>query len=422
MSNTVIKAEDVSKLYRLGQLGTGTVSHDLKRWWASVKGKEDPFMKVGVSNDRAQKSKSEYAWALKDINFEIAQGDTVGIIGKNGAGKSTLLKLLAKVTSPSTGQIKINGRISSLLEVGTGFHPEMTGRENVYMNGAILGMTKKEISRKFDEIVEFAGVEMYIDTPVKRYSSGMSVRLAFAVAANLEPDILIVDEVLAVGDAEFQQKCLGKMNDMNSSVGRTILFVSHDITAIRNLCKTAILLDKGTIKSIGKTDVIIEEYSKAISSSDGWDFSRRRGDQTLHIKDIIFTNAKGIPSKEFYSGDEVNIRFVLNKPISNSDYNKLQIILEVSNALKRKVFSVSNRYAPNVFSSEPKNYLDCKINSLMLAQGSYFLDLFMEFSNGFADDLREFGTITVMPSDFYKTGYGPIPRYHGEMLIEQTWS
>jgi len=255
----VIKAENISKQYRLGQVGTGTLSHDLKRWWALARGKEDPYLKIGMENDRTQKAKGDYAWALKDVSFEVAQGDTLGIIGKNGAGKSTLLKLLSRVTSPTTGNIKIKGRIASLLEVGTGFHPELTGRENIYLNGAILGMSKKEITSKFDEIVDFSGVEMYIDTPVKRYSSGMYVRLAFGVAAHLEPEILIVDEVLAVGDAEFQKKCLGKMGDVASD-GRTIIFVSHNMTAVQSLCKSAIYLKAGQLVDAGRTDKVINNY------------------------------------------------------------------------------------------------------------------------------------------------------------------
>ena len=258
-TEVVIKAENISKLYRLGQVGTGTISHDLKRWWALARGKEDPYLKIGAENDRTKKAQSDYAWALRDINFEINRGDTLGIIGKNGAGKSTLLKLLSRVTSPTTGQIKVKGRIASLLEVGTGFHPELTGRENVFMNGAILGMTRKEITRNFDEIVDFSGVEMYIDTPVKRYSSGMYVRLAFGVAAHLEPEILIVDEVLAVGDAEFQKKCLGKMSDV-ASHGRTIIFVSHNMQAVQSLCKTAIYLKAGEIADVGPTDKVINNY------------------------------------------------------------------------------------------------------------------------------------------------------------------
>jgi len=207
----VIKVENISKAYQLGSFGTGTISRDLERFWAQLRGKEDPFLKIGELNDRTKKGKSNIVWSLKDINFEVNQGDTIGIVGRNGAGKSTLLKILSRVTSPTTGAIKIKGRVASLLEVGTGFHPELSGRDNIFLNGAILGMRKSEIKRKFDEIVDFAGVERYIDTPVKRYSSGMYVRLAFAVAAHLESEILIVDEVLAVGDAEFQKKCLGKM-------------------------------------------------------------------------------------------------------------------------------------------------------------------------------------------------------------------
>jgi len=223
MSKTVIKVENLSKQYRLGELGTGTISHDLNRWWHKVRGKEDPYLKIGEVNDRTKKGTSEYTWALKNINFEVKQGEMLGVIGKNGAGKSTLLKLLSRVTSPTTGTIKAKGRIASLLEVGTGFHEELTGRENIFLNGAILGMTKAEIRSKFDEIVAFSGTERYIDTPVKRYSSGMRVRLAFAVAAHLEPEILIVDEVLAVGDAEFQSKAIGKMQDISKGEGRTVM-------------------------------------------------------------------------------------------------------------------------------------------------------------------------------------------------------
>lgn len=257
-----LKAENISKQYRLGQVGTGSLTHDLNRFWHQIRGKEDPYLKIGESNDRTQKGESDYVWSLRDINFEIEQGDAVGIIGRNGAGKSTLLKLLSKVTKPTTGRILTNGRIASLLEVGTGFHPEMTGRENVFLNGAILGMTRKEITRKFDEIVDFSGVERYIDTPVKRYSSGMYVRLAFAVAANLESEILIVDEVLAVGDAEFQKKCLGKMGDVSKGEGRTVLFVSHNMTAVKELCSKGILLNQGLLNYQGNVANTIMEYQK----------------------------------------------------------------------------------------------------------------------------------------------------------------
>ena len=261
--SAIIEVKNISKQYRLGQVGTGTISHDLNRWWHKIRGKEDPFLKIGEENDRSKKGESEYAWALRNINFEVKQGEVLGIIGRNGAGKSTLLKILSRTTAPTTGQIKIKGRVASLLEVGTGFHPELTGRENIFLNGAILGMSKLEINRKFEEIVDFSGVERYIDTPVKRYSSGMYVRLAFAVAAHLEPEILIVDEVLAVGDAEFQKKALGKMKNVSTNEGRTVLFVSHNMLAVKSLCTRGLLLDNGKIEATGKIEDVIYRYTSA---------------------------------------------------------------------------------------------------------------------------------------------------------------
>ena len=258
---TAIEFNHVSKMYQLGIVGTGTIGNDLKRWWAmSVRGKEDPFLKVGQTNDRATKGTSDFVYALRDIDFKVEQGDVVGIIGKNGAGKSTLLKLLSRITAPTTGTIKARGRIASLLEVGTGFHPELTGRENIYMNGSIMGMRKHEIDRKLDEIVDFAGVERYLDTPAKRYSSGMTVRLGFAVAAFLEPEILVVDEVLAVGDAEFQKKAIGKMNEVASGQGRTVLFVSHNMNSVRQLCRSGVVLKNGMIDHIGTADDCVDFY------------------------------------------------------------------------------------------------------------------------------------------------------------------
>jgi lipopolysaccharide transport system ATP-binding protein len=258
----VIKVENISKLYRLGQVGTGSIFHDVNRWWHGVRGKEDPYMRVGEENDRTKKGEGDYVWALKDINFEVAQGEVLGIIGRNGAGKSTLLKILSRTTAPTTGTIKVKGRIASLLEVGTGFHPELSGRDNIFMNGTILGMTRAEIKSKFDEIVQFAGIERYLDTPVKRYSSGMYVRLAFAVAAHLESEILIVDEVLAVGDAEFQKKCLGKMKDVSEKQGRTVLFVSHNLQSIASLSSKLISLSNGYISSYNNPYEGIHHYFK----------------------------------------------------------------------------------------------------------------------------------------------------------------
>lgn len=258
---TAIEFNNVSKQYRLGLVSTKTLTHDLNRWWqTTILKKEDPYLKIGETNDRASKGNSDYVWALQNIDFKVEQGDVVGIIGKNGAGKSTLLKLLSKVTAPTTGSIRAKGRIASLLEVGTGFHPEMTGRENIFMNGAILGMTKHEIRSKLDEIVDFSGCERYLDTPVKRYSSGMMVRLGFAVAAHLDPEILVVDEVLAVGDAEFQKKAIGKMQDVSKGEGRTVLFVSHNMNSVRQLCKTGVILENGSVKYSGLVDQAVDLY------------------------------------------------------------------------------------------------------------------------------------------------------------------
>jgi lipopolysaccharide transport system ATP-binding protein len=257
---TAIKAENLSKAYQLGEIGTGTISRDLERYWAKLRGKEDPFLRIGEATASVSASKNDMVWSLKDINFEINQGDAVGIIGRNGAGKSTLLKVLSRVTAPTTGSIKVKGRIASLLEVGTGFHPELSGRDNIFLNGAILGMRKAEIKKHFDAIVDFAGVERYIDTPVKRYSSGMYVRLAFAVAAHLESEILVVDEVLAVGDSEFQKKCLGKMGDLSKGEGRTVLFVSHNMESIASLCSECILLKNGKISLKSTTNEVISSY------------------------------------------------------------------------------------------------------------------------------------------------------------------
>ncbi|MGC8751878.1 ABC transporter ATP-binding protein, partial [Hydrotalea sp.] len=306
----VIEVENISKQYRLGEVGTGTLSHDLKRWWYRVRGKEDPFARIGEVNDRSTKGESEYVWALKDINFSVQPGEVLGIIGRNGAGKSTLLKILSKTTAPTTGRIKVRGRIASLLEVGTGFHPELTGRENIYLNGAILGMTRKEISRKFDEIVDFAGVERYVDTPVKRYSSGMYVRLAFAVAAHLEPEILIVDEVLAVGDAEFQKKCLGKMKDVSVNDGRTVLFVSHNMGAIYTLCNLALYLNNGKINLSGNVNEVCKKYlSENQDISIGYEAKNNLNKTGLYIQKIELKDTKEQMKSRFTDNENIFIHF-----------------------------------------------------------------------------------------------------------------
>ena len=331
-----LKAENISKQYRLGQVGTGTLSHDLNRFWAQVRGKEDPYLKIGEANDRATKGNSEYVWSLQDINFEIEQGDAVGIIGRNGAGKSTLLKLLSKVTKPTTGKIYTNGRIASLLEVGTGFHPEMTGRENIFLNGAILGMTRKEITRKFDEIVDFSGVERYIDTPVKRYSSGMYVRLAFAVAAHLESEILIVDEVLAVGDAEFQKKCLGKMGDVSKGEGRTVLFVSHDLNAVSQLCDAGILLNQGLVEYNGRIRETVSTYLNADNDDVVYLNRKDNSRKQMYIRQIEVNRASGEVSKEYTYNEPINLKFDIGININVPTSSFFVTILD---SRKRRVFS-----------------------------------------------------------------------------------
>lgn len=319
MSKVVIKAENISKQYRLGLVGTGTVKDDMKRWWHNLRGKEDPFLKIGEANDRSSKGESDYVWSLRDINFEINQGDSVGIIGRNGAGKSTLLKILSQVTQPTTGRIYTKGRIASLLEVGTGFHPEMTGRENIYLNGAILGMRKHEITRKFDEIVAFSGVERYIDTPVKRYSSGMYVRLAFAVAAHLESEILIVDEVLAVGDAEFQKKCLGKMNEVSKGEGRTVLFVSHNLDAVKKLCNKGLLLHHGQLIHDGCIDTTLDSYLLNYSSNEKYSELEYEVDESkeAQILKVALKDKGGNEVTEYFSNQEILVHITLKNNLSN---------------------------------------------------------------------------------------------------------
>lgn len=318
--NSIIEVRDVSKAYQIGQFSTGTVTNDLQRWWLKLRGKEDPFLKIGEANDRTTIGKSNIVWSLKDINFDIKAGDTVGILGRNGAGKSTLLKLLSRVTSPTTGTIGIKGRVSSLLEVGTGFHPELTGRENVYLNGAILGMRKHEITQRFDEIVAFSGVERYIDTPVKRYSSGMYVRLAFAVAAHLQSEVLIVDEVLAVGDAEFQKKCLGKMDDISKGQGRTILFVSHNLPMIASLCRKGIILKNGALTYEGNASTAIHYYQNGEQSSSRLDYSHadtKPGNEFAELLEAHLEDQHGEITSELNisQGFKVTMRYTILKDV-----------------------------------------------------------------------------------------------------------
>lgn len=332
--NTAIEFNNVSKQYKLGYVTARTLGDDLNRWWTvNVLHKEDPLLKVGSVNDRSQKADSDYVWALRNIDFKVEQGDVIGIIGKNGAGKSTLLKLLSRVTTPTIGTIRAKGRIASLLEVGTGFHPELTGRENIYMNGAILGMNKKEITRKIDEIVDFSGCERYIDTPTKRYSSGMTVRLGFAIAAHLEPEILVVDEVLAVGDAEFQKKAIGKMKEVSSSDGRTVLFVSHNMTSVRNLCKSGIVLENGSVSFRGTADEAVAKYLSINQMSTGVSIADRKdrfGNGKIRVTNIVLRNKEGIEVEDTFVGEYLRVDLYIERG-DNVNLNDMIICCELTN-------------------------------------------------------------------------------------------
>lgn len=378
MSRTVIKIENLSKVYRLGEVGTGTISHDLNRFFARIRGKEDPFAKVGSVNDRTQKAvKGEMVRALNDINLEIKEGEVLGIIGKNGAGKSTLLKILSRITSPTTGSYKIKGRMASLLEVGTGFNPELTGRENIYMNGTIMGMRKWEIDRKLDEIVDFAGVAKYLDTPTKRYSSGMTVRLGFAVAAHLDPEILVVDEVLAVGDAEFQKKAIGKMQEVSHGQGRTVLFVSHNMGSIRTLCHHTIWMSQGTVKAKGETNHIIENYLKdqvsgEISFSQQFKPDEKKPFQVLSIELIDETNT----TKGIYECDEdVYVKFscISREPIPGL-YGWFDLTKDTGTIV---LVSDTFDFQPNCLDALPrgKYTFSLKVPRRTLGHGKYLVTL-----------------------------------------------
>lgn len=378
MSDTIIKIENISKQYRLGLISTGTLSHDLNRWFTtSILRKEDPYLKIGDINDRSSKGKSDYVWALRDINLDIKQGELLGIIGRNGAGKSTLLKLLSRVTKPTTGTIKYRGKIASLLEVGTGFHPEMTGRENIYMNGAIMGMTRREITRKLDEIVDFSGCERYLDTPVKRYSSGMTVRLGFAIAAHIEPDILVVDEVLAVGDAEFQKKAIGKMKEVSSEGGRTVLFVSHNMPAVKSLCKTGIILKNGMLVEQGDVDTIVSHYLRGDSGAANYKFWNDKPEVTkegFELLEVGIRKKGGDYSEPMRIDQELEL--VLRYRLTQ-DYNEFHITWHLKNEQGAKVFSFGG--SSQIGLNHPKGEYEqvCTIPANYFNWGSFSLDLYV---------------------------------------------
>ncbi|MFZ2900364.1 MAG: ABC transporter ATP-binding protein [Saprospiraceae bacterium] len=417
MSNTAIRIENLSKQYRLGTIGTGTLHDDLNRWWHRIRGKEDPYLKIGETNDRAHRGSSEYVWALRDINLEVKQGEVLGIIGKNGAGKSTLLKILSKVTGPTTGRIMAKGRIASLLEVGTGFHPELTGRENIYLNGAILGMTKAEVSRKLDEIVDFAGVERYIDTPTKRYSSGMTVRLGFAVAAFLEEEILIVDEVLAVGDAEFQKKAIGKMQEVSSGGGRTVLFVSHNMASVAHLCSRGVLLENGRMTFDGEVNTAVNRYLAGdpnISKKEKLSKVSRKGNGKTKLTDInVFSdpenrNLKPVAGKDLF----INLHYSQLGGFSKAD---IRIDLRIENHLGLRVGWLSTTLLNDI--QIKGDQITFKIPSCPFNSGLYAITTCAYIRNDVSDWIQNVYSFEITEGDFYHTGKLP-PKEQSDFLIK----
>lgn len=422
MSELAIRVEHLSKQYRLGVIGTGSLKHDINRFWHTLRGKEDPYLKVGQANDRSSKAISEYVWALRDINFEVKQGEVLGIIGRNGAGKSTLLKILSKITSPTTGTISVNGRIASLLEVGTGFHPELSGRENIFLNGAILGMRKAEVQSKFDAIVDFSGVEGYIDTPVKRYSSGMYVRLAFAVAAHLEPDILIVDEVLAVGDQEFQKKALGKMKSVSSADGRTVLFVSHSMPSIRNLCTRGLLLNNGSVEFSGTSDETVDYYiSNMIQFNTNNEVFitdvNRVNRRSTELKDIEFKLLRFINPKIsscYATTDEIEIEVELyaNKSVSN-----FRLALGIDTLEEAPVGVYFHPAVLSIEKGQTKSY-QIKLNKHQLAKGQYYINM----SVGVGNEITGFKDYDVVSKTlFFEIAFKNSERTEMITLWERSW-
>lgn len=373
--SVILKAENISKQYRLGTVGTGTLGDDVKRFWFSVRGKEDPFLKVGAINDRSALAIEDYVWALRDINFEVKQGEVLGIIGKNGAGKSTLLKLLSRVTAPTTGIIKTRGRIASLLEIGTGFHPELTGRENIFMNGAVLGMNKQEIKKNLDEIIAFSGCEMYIDTPVKRYSSGMKVRLGFAVAAHLEPEILVIDEVLAVGDAEFQKKAIGKMDSLSKGEGRTVLFVSHNMASVKSLCSRGIVLENGSLVYEGEIENTISHYlNKGGRDQNFLKFGNEFDNEVFRLNSISIRNFQQSIDQPLSEDQEIVLETDIE--IKNEEASRYHITYHLYNEMGEPLFSFTH-VPNNTTLKSGENCISCYFPKSFFQAGQFFLSFFL---------------------------------------------
>ncbi|MDO9546664.1 MAG: ABC transporter ATP-binding protein [Pelolinea sp.] len=405
MSKTVISVENLSKSYRLGQIGTGTLSRDLNVWWAKARGKPNPLLKIGQVEHGNQDG--EMIWALKDVSFQVEQGEVLGIIGRNGAGKSTLLKILSRVTAPTSGEVKVKGRIASLLEVGTGFHPELTGRENIYLNGAILGMTKEEVQRKFDEIVSFAEIEKFIDTPVKRYSSGMYVRLAFAVAAHLEADILLVDEVLAVGDAQFQRKCLGKMGDVASKEGRTVLFVSHNMAAVEGLCSKAIVLSQGSLLTLSEVHESIKFYYKTderklnISLRERND---RQGEGNIRATEIHIIDKTGQKTNFISMGDSFTVEIRVQGALRSGIVGVL-----IGNQFKSQLIrGYTWENLTESVSVKGKSVLKCHFEDFPLINGTYYIHIWIAEREGNYNRLEDYvenaATLEINAVDVYGNG------------------
>jgi lipopolysaccharide transport system ATP-binding protein len=435
--DVVIKVENLWKQYRYGTISHATLRKDFQSWWARFRGKEDPNLPVSYAQSAERKASENNSmpsalsslqedadrfWALKDVSFEVKLGEVLGIIGKNGAGKSTLLKIMSRVTTPTKGQIKIKGRVASLLEVGTGFHPELTGRENIFLNGAILGMTKAEIKKKFDEIVAFAEIDKFIDTPVKRYSSGMYVRLAFAVAAHLEPEILVVDEVLAVGDTQFQKKCLGKMGDV-AREGRTVLFVSHNMGAILGLCVQGVLLEQGRIISKGSVTDVVTTYLDAVSSSSRALIANRtdrKGNQHLIFTSFELRNSDGKMMNSACLGEAVDLVFKYQSSAA-VELRNVNVAIGIHGKFDENLFHLSTSVQGADFEClPPSGEIICRLPQLPLQPGAYSFNLFSTVGGEIADWLQNAGTIEVEAGNFFGTGKLP-PSEQGPFLVSHSW-
>jgi len=416
MSDIAIDIRNLSKLYRIDSASGKSGSRTLQEALADVA--RLPWRYKG------EQTKKEEIWALKDVSVQVQRSEVLGIVGRNGAGKSTILKLLSRITEPTSGYADVYGRIGSLLEVGTGFHSELTGRENVYLSGAILGMRKAEINRKYDEIVDFSGIENYIDTPVKRYSSGMAVRLAFAVAAHLDPEILLIDEVLAVGDVAFQQKCLGKMSEVAGS-GRTILFVSHNMGAIKGLCSRAIWLDGGELKADGNVDDVVQKYLVASSEQGEWhtkiiDRHDRGGDGRLRFTGFYIRNQNEEPLTAAVCGDPVEL--VLSYQMSATNVKNASIYVWIRDAFTKGMISLSNVWTgQDLAKLPPQGEIVCKLPRFPLREGRYYIDLGANINGTKADRVSRAVVMNVIGGNFYPTGRTPKHTNDGDFLTEHSW-